>query len=43
MLRTAVRGWERIGARLERAVTLLLLPDRASEGQTELDDIRTSG
>ncbi|MEE6263066.1 ATP-binding protein [Plantactinospora sonchi] len=42
-LMTAVRGWERIGARLERAVTLLLLPDRAAEGRTELDNIRTSG
>jgi predicted ATPase/DNA-binding CsgD family transcriptional regulator len=35
-LHTAVRIWERIGARLERASTLLLLPDRAAEGRTEL-------
>jgi hypothetical protein len=25
-------GWERIGARFERACTLTLLPDRADEG-----------
>ena len=35
-LATSVKGWERIGARFERAYTLLLLPARASEGQTEL-------
>jgi predicted ATPase/DNA-binding CsgD family transcriptional regulator len=38
-LLTAVLGWERIGARLERAVTLLLLPERAAEGRTELDHL----
>ncbi len=32
----AVAGWERIGARLERACTLLLLPDRAAEGHADL-------
>jgi predicted ATPase/DNA-binding CsgD family transcriptional regulator/tetratricopeptide (TPR) repeat protein len=35
-LETAVDGWERIGARFERACTLLLLPARADEGRTEL-------
>jgi hypothetical protein len=35
-LAAAVAGWERIGARLERAVTLLLLPARAAEGRAEL-------
>jgi hypothetical protein len=32
----AVAGWERIGASLERAYTLLLLPARASEGHADL-------
>ncbi|MBE1561557.1 ATP-binding protein [Nonomuraea africana] len=32
----ALTGWERIGARFERACTLLLLPDRAEEGRAEL-------
>jgi hypothetical protein len=32
----AVTGFERIGASLERAYTLLLLPTRASEGHTDL-------
>jgi hypothetical protein len=32
----AVAGWERIGARFERACTLLLLPGRAAEGRAEL-------
>jgi predicted ATPase/DNA-binding CsgD family transcriptional regulator len=32
----AIAGWERIGARLERAYTLLLLPNRASEGRAHL-------
>ncbi|MEV4139329.1 LuxR C-terminal-related transcriptional regulator [Dactylosporangium sp. NPDC049742] len=35
-LAVAVEGWERIGARFERACTLLLLPERADEGRTEL-------
>ncbi|WP_214405821.1 hypothetical protein [Pseudonocardia lacus] len=33
---TAAAGFERIGARAERACTLLLLPDRADEGRAEL-------
>jgi predicted ATPase len=32
----SVAGWEAIGARFERACTLLLLPDRADEGNAEL-------
>jgi predicted ATPase/DNA-binding CsgD family transcriptional regulator len=32
----AVAGFERIGARFERAATLLLLPARAAEGRAEL-------
>jgi predicted ATPase/DNA-binding CsgD family transcriptional regulator len=32
----AIRAWERLDARFERACTLLLLPDRETEGQAEL-------
>jgi len=32
----AIEGWERIGARFERACTLLLLPETAPEGHSEL-------
>jgi predicted ATPase/DNA-binding CsgD family transcriptional regulator len=35
-LRDAVAGWERVQARYERAITLLLIPSRASEGNQEL-------
>ncbi|HET9142037.1 ATP-binding protein [Actinophytocola sp.] len=35
-LERSVAGWERIDARFERAVTLLLLDDRAAEGRVEL-------
>jgi predicted ATPase len=35
-LAAAVAGFERIGARFERAATLLLLPRRAGEGRAEL-------
>lgn len=35
-LEAAVDGWERIGARFERACTLVLLPERADEGRAEL-------
>ena len=35
-LKDSVAGWEAIGARFERACTLLLLPDRADEGLAEL-------
>ena len=35
-LTAAVGGWERIGARLERAHTLTFLPARAAEGRVEL-------
>ena len=36
----SVAAWERIDARFERACTLLLLPDRADEGQAELAALR---
>ena len=36
-LNRSIETWERIGARFERACTLLLLPDRAAEGRTELE------
>jgi predicted ATPase/transcriptional regulator with XRE-family HTH domain len=36
----SVGGWEHIGARFERACTLLLLPDRAAEGRAELRALR---
>lgn len=32
----SVAGWERLGARFERACTLLLIDDRADEGRAEL-------
>lgn len=35
-LDASVAGWERIGARIERACTVALLPDRADEGNAEL-------
>jgi predicted ATPase/DNA-binding CsgD family transcriptional regulator len=35
-LKDSVAGWEAIGARFERACTLLLLPDRVDEGTAEL-------
>jgi len=38
-LERSVAGWERIGARFERACTLLLLPDRAAEGLAELAEL----
>jgi len=31
-LKDSVAGWDAIGARFERACTLLLLPDRVDEG-----------
>ena len=35
-LKDSLVGWEAIGARFERACTLLLLPDRVDEGTAEL-------
>jgi predicted ATPase/DNA-binding CsgD family transcriptional regulator len=35
-LKDSIAGWEAIGARFERACTLLLLPDRVDEGRGEL-------
>ncbi len=39
-LEASVAGWERIGARFERACTLLLLPERGDEGLAELSVLR---
>ncbi len=39
-LTRSVAAWEHIDARFERACTLLLLPDRADEGQAALADLR---
>jgi hypothetical protein len=36
LVETSLAGWERIDARFERAVTLLLIPGRADEGRAEL-------
>jgi predicted ATPase/DNA-binding CsgD family transcriptional regulator len=36
VLRAAVAAWEALDARVERACTLLLLPDRRAEGEAEL-------
>jgi hypothetical protein len=36
-LEESLAGWQRIGSRFERACTLLLMPDRAAQGQAELD------
>jgi predicted ATPase len=38
-LTESLAGWDRIGARFERASTLLLLPDRAAEGLAELTSL----
>jgi hypothetical protein len=38
-LTAAAAGFERIGARFERAATLLLLPDRAAEGRAEIEQV----
>jgi hypothetical protein len=35
-LLASIEAWEALGARFERAATLLLLPDRADEGRAEL-------
>jgi hypothetical protein len=35
----ALARWERLGARFERACTLLLLPGREAEGRAELADL----
>jgi predicted ATPase/DNA-binding CsgD family transcriptional regulator len=36
LLAQSIGQWERLGARVERACTLLLLPDRVEEGHAEL-------
>jgi len=35
-LADAVEQWDRLGARFERAATLVLLPERSAEGRAEL-------
>jgi hypothetical protein len=40
-LAAAVAGFERIGARFERAATVLLLPGRTAEAKEELDRVAT--
>jgi predicted ATPase/DNA-binding CsgD family transcriptional regulator len=40
MIEKSIAGWERIEARFERACTLMLLEDRASEGLAELRALR---
>jgi hypothetical protein len=37
-----VERWERIGARFERADTLLLMPARADEGRRELATLQVT-
>ncbi|WBB68243.1 hypothetical protein [Micromonospora sp. WMMD812] len=39
-LTEAVDGWHRLGARYERACTLLLIPDRVAEGHAEVRALR---
>jgi predicted ATPase/DNA-binding XRE family transcriptional regulator len=39
MYERSIEGWERIEARFERACTLMLLPDRAAEGEAELREL----
>jgi predicted ATPase/DNA-binding CsgD family transcriptional regulator len=41
-LTEALERWERIGARFERAATLLLIPERADEGRRELATLRVT-
>jgi predicted ATPase len=38
-LRESLEAWKRIGARFERACTMVLLPDRAAEGLGELSSL----
>jgi predicted ATPase/DNA-binding CsgD family transcriptional regulator len=42
LMAESVTRWERIGARFERAVTLVLLPERAAEGGEELAALRAT-
>lgn len=38
-LEESLAGWQHIGSRFERACTLLLIPDLAAQGRTELDTL----
>jgi hypothetical protein len=40
LMAESVARWEDLGARFERAVTLLLVPDRSAEGAAELDALQ---
>ncbi|MGH3488242.1 MAG: ATP-binding protein [Actinopolymorphaceae bacterium] len=40
LMAESVTRWERLGARFERAATLLLVPERAAEGSAELDSLK---
>lgn len=42
LMAEAVTRWERLGARFERAATLLLVPDRVEEGRAELDALKAT-
>ncbi|MEO3848323.1 LuxR C-terminal-related transcriptional regulator [Streptomyces sp. B8F3] len=42
LLTESVARWERIDARFERAVTLVLMPDRAAEGHAEPADLKAT-
>jgi predicted ATPase len=42
LMAEAVAKWERLGARFERAVTLLLIPERSAEGRTELTALKAT-
>lgn len=42
LMAEAVMRWERLGARFEHAVTLLLLPERSAEGRSELAALKAA-
>jgi hypothetical protein len=42
LLAESLARWEHLGARFERAVTLLLIPERAAEGRAELTTLKAS-
>jgi predicted ATPase/DNA-binding CsgD family transcriptional regulator len=42
LLAESLAQWERLGARFERAATLLLIPERAAEGRAELTTLKAS-
>lgn len=42
LMADSVTKWERLGARFERAVTMLLVPERAEEGRAELTALKAA-